>query len=52
LLVTKAPAMISTNVAVAVNTAKRCSPRLYGVETDFRRGSLGSTEGNDSVKNN
>ena len=37
--------MMSTNVAVAVNTAKRCSPRLYGVETDFRRGSLGSIEG-------
>jgi hypothetical protein len=51
-MVTKAPAMISTNVAAAVNTAKRWCPRLYGVETDFRRGSLGSVEYNDSVENN
>ena len=32
-------------MATAVNTAKRCSARLYGVQTDFRRGSLGSIEG-------
>src|SRR5207245_9757047 len=50
LLVTKAPAMMSMNVAAAVNRAKRCSARLYGVETDFRRGSLGSIEDKDCLK--
>src|SRR5580692_4387405 len=36
LLVTSAPAMMSTKVAHATKTAKRWCARLYGVATDFR----------------
>jgi hypothetical protein len=36
LLVTRAPAMMSTKVAQATKTAKRWCARLYGVARDFR----------------
>jgi hypothetical protein len=36
LLVTSAPATIRTRVAQAVKTAKRCSPRWYGISMPFR----------------
>src|SRR5579883_908804 len=50
LLVTSAPATINSNVTHAVNTAKRCSPRWYGVAIAFRTNSLapGNHEPNGS----
>src|ERR1019366_7873023 len=36
LLVTSAPATMRTRVAQAVKTAKRCSPRWYGISRPFR----------------
>jgi hypothetical protein len=36
LLVTSAPATMRTSVAQAVKTAKRCSPRWYGISMPFR----------------
>jgi hypothetical protein len=36
LLVTSAPATMSSNVTHAVKTANLCNPRLYGVEIAFR----------------
>jgi len=41
LLVTSAPATIRTRVALAVKTAKRWSPRWYGISMPFRIGPQG-----------